>query len=85
MFVGIIFLNDDKFTTVLNHSVYFGTTSLNFPGPKIWDLVPLDLKQLERLCRTYIQQVESFLKAVKLIMIICLGLILIDLFPDKCF
>ena len=54
MFVGIIFLNDDKFSSVLNHSVYFGTTSLTFPGPKIWDLVPLDIKQLERLCRTYI-------------------------------
>ena len=50
------------------HSVYHGTESLSFLGSKIWDLVPLDLKQLEirtwipfecscRLCQTYIQQV----------------------------
>ena len=29
------------------HSVYHGTESLSFLGPKIWDLVPLELKQLE--------------------------------------
>ena len=29
------------------HSVYYGTESLSFLGPKIWDLVPLELKQLE--------------------------------------
>ena len=30
-------------------SVYHGTKSLSFLGPKIWDLVPLELKQLESL------------------------------------
>ena len=31
------------------HSVYHGTENLSFLGPKIWDLVPLELKQLESL------------------------------------
>ena len=31
------------------HSVYNGTESLSFLGPKIWDLVSLELKQLESL------------------------------------
>ena len=31
------------------HSVYHGTESLLFLGPKIWDLVPVDLKQSENL------------------------------------
>ena len=31
------------------HSVYHGTESLSFLGPKNWDLVPLELKQLESL------------------------------------
>ena len=31
------------------HSVYYGTESLSFLGPKIWYLVPLELKQLENL------------------------------------
>ena len=31
------------------HSVHKGTESLSFLGPKIWDLVPLELKQLESL------------------------------------
>ena len=31
------------------HSVYHGTESLSFLGPKIWDLVPLQLKQSESL------------------------------------
>ena len=31
------------------HSIYLGTESLSFLGPKIWDLVPLELKQLEIL------------------------------------
>ena len=31
------------------HSVYHGTESLSFLGPKIWHLVPLELKQLESL------------------------------------
>ena len=31
------------------YSVYNGTASLSFLGPKIWDLVPLELKKLENL------------------------------------
>ena len=31
------------------YSVYHGTESLSFLGPKIWNLVPLELKQLESL------------------------------------
>ena len=31
------------------HSVYHGTESLSFLGPKIWDLAQLELKQLESL------------------------------------
>ena len=31
------------------HSVYHGTESLSFLGPKFWDLVPLELKQLKCL------------------------------------
>ena len=31
------------------HPVYHGTESLSFLCPKIWDLVPLELKQLESL------------------------------------
>ena len=30
-------------------SVYLGTESLSFLGPEIWDIVPLELKQLENL------------------------------------
>ena len=29
------------------HSAYHGTESLSFLGPKIWNLVPLELKQLK--------------------------------------
>ena len=31
------------------HSVYHSTELLSFLGPKIWDLAPLELKQLESL------------------------------------
>ena len=31
------------------HSVYHGTESLSFEDPKIWNLMPLELKQLESL------------------------------------
>ena len=31
------------------HSVYHGTESLSFLGPKIWELVPEDIKQSECL------------------------------------
>ena len=31
------------------HSVYHGTESLSFLGPKLWDLVPVELKQSDSL------------------------------------
>ena len=31
------------------HSVHHGTESLSFLGPKIWNLVPVELKQSESL------------------------------------
>ena len=31
------------------HSVYHGTESLSFQDPKVWNLMPLELKQLEYL------------------------------------
>ena len=31
------------------HSIYYGTESLSFLGPKIWELVPEDKKQSESL------------------------------------
>ena len=40
---------DNTFERRQVHSVYHGTESLSFLGPKIWDLVPLELKQLESL------------------------------------
>ena len=40
---------DNTFEIRQVHSVYHGTKSLSFLGPKIWDLVPLELKQLESL------------------------------------
>ena len=40
---------DNTFERRQVHSVYHGTESLSFLGPKIWDLVPLELKQLEIL------------------------------------
>ena len=30
-------------------SVYHGTESLAYLGPKIWDLVPVELKELQNL------------------------------------
>ena len=38
---------NNAFERLFVHSVYHGTESLSFLGPKIWDLVPLELKQLE--------------------------------------
>ena len=38
-----------SFTSRQVHSVYHGTESLSFLGPKIWDLVPLEIKQSETL------------------------------------
>ena len=32
------------------HSVYHGTESLSFLGPKIWDVVLVESKQSETLC-----------------------------------
>ena len=36
---------NDTFEKRKVHSVYHGTESLSFIGPKIWDLVPVELKQ----------------------------------------
>ena len=40
---------NDTFEKRKAHSVYHGTESLLFLGPKIWDLVPVELKQSETL------------------------------------
>ena len=40
---------NDTFEKRQVHSVYCGTESLPFLGPKIRDLVPVELKQSERL------------------------------------
>ena len=40
---------NDTFEKRILHSVYHGTESLLFLGPKIWDLVPVELKQSETL------------------------------------
>ena len=40
---------NDTFGKRKVHSVYHGTESLSFLGPKIWDLVPVELKQSETL------------------------------------
>ena len=40
---------NDNFEKRKVHSVYQGTESLSFLGPKIWDLVPVELKQPETL------------------------------------
>ena len=40
---------NDTFGKRKVHSVYHGTESLSFLGPKIWDLVPVGLKQSETL------------------------------------
>ena len=49
--------NDRHFETRKVCSVYHGTESLSFLGPKIWDLVPLEMKQAENL--------ESFKAKIK--------------------
>ena len=40
---------NDTFERRQVHSVYHGTESLSFLGPKIWDLVPTEIKQSESL------------------------------------
>ena len=40
---------NDNFEKRKVYSVYQGTESLSFLGPKIWDLVPVELKQSETL------------------------------------
>ena len=40
---------NDTFEKRQVHSVYYGAESLPFLGPKIWNLVPVELKQSERL------------------------------------
>ena len=42
-------LRNNTFERRQVHSVYHSTESLSFLGPNIWDLVPLELKQLEIL------------------------------------
>ena len=39
--------NNSSFSIRQVHSVYHGTESLSFLGPKIWELVPEDIKQSE--------------------------------------
>ena len=41
--------NENSFVARHVNSVYHGTESLSFLGPKIWELVPPDLKSLESL------------------------------------
>ena len=43
------FRNKNNFERRKVNSVYNGTESLSFLGPKIWDLVPPELKELESL------------------------------------
>ena len=43
------FRKNDTFEKRKVHSVYHGTESLSFLGLKIWDLVPVELKQSETL------------------------------------
>ena len=38
------FRNNSKFASRRVHSVYHGTESLSYLGPKIWDLVPYEVK-----------------------------------------
>ena len=39
---------NDTFEKRQVHSVHHGTKSLSILGPKIWDLVPVELEQSER-------------------------------------
>ena len=41
------FQNPSEFARRNVRSVFNGTESLSFRGPKIWDIVPSELKQLE--------------------------------------
>ena len=41
---------NDTFEKRKVHFVYYGTESLSFLGSKLWDLVPVQLKQSETLC-----------------------------------
>ena len=45
-FVPYNLRHNNRFTSRQVNSVYHGTESLSFPGPKIWDLVPLEIKEL---------------------------------------
>ena len=40
---------NDTFEKRKVHYVYHGTESLSFLGPKIWDLIPVELKQSDTL------------------------------------
>ena len=39
--------NPSEFVRQNVRSVFYGTESISFLGPKIWDIVPSELKQLE--------------------------------------
>ena len=43
------FRNNNTFRRRQVNSVYHGTESISFLGPKIWDLLPLEIKQSESL------------------------------------
>ena len=50
MFKGSSYLcRNDTFEKRQMHSLYHGTESLSFLGPKIWNLVPMKLKQSDSL------------------------------------
>ena len=55
-------LRNNTFERPQVHSVYHCTYSLSFLSPKIWDLVPLELKQLENLeiFKLKIKIIDSF-------------------------
>ena len=60
-------LRNNTFERPQVHSVYHCTYSLSFLSPKIWDLVPLELKQLENLevFKLKIKIIDSFWMPLK--------------------
>ena len=53
---------NSSFTSRQVSSVYHGTESLSFLGPKIWDLVPLEIKEPENvnIFRSRVKNVDIF-------------------------
>ena len=41
--------NCNDFRIPFARTVYYGTETISYRGPKIWDIVPIDLKSLESL------------------------------------